>query len=223
MNPGLTQPITLEGTLVRLEPLRLQHLPSLVELARLEDYPYTFVPTRQETMHKYIQAALNEQERGAALPFATVDKRTNRVVGSTRFMSFEYWPWPEDSPHYGGGLPDAVEIGHTWLAPIAQRSGLNTEAKLLMLAHAFEVFKVRRVTLKTDARNLCSRQAIARLGAHLDGILRAHRPASDGGIRDSALYSILAGEWPTVKARLEGLLIQGGRGAQSGASPTARK
>jgi RimJ/RimL family protein N-acetyltransferase len=163
-------------------------------------------------MQRYLQAALDDQARGHALPFATVDKRTNLVVGSTRFMEFEYWPWPEDSPHRRPGLPDAVEIGHTWLAPHAQRTGLNTEAKLLLLTHAFEVFKVRRVTLKTDARNLRSRQAIARLGAHLDGILRAHRPASDGGIRDSAMFSILAEEWPAVKTRLGGLLARGALG-----------
>ncbi|MCX7782290.1 MAG: GNAT family N-acetyltransferase [Meiothermus sp.] len=223
MNPGLTQPITLEGTFVRLEPLTPQHLPVLLALAGLEEYPATFIPKTEDEMRRYIQAALNDQVRGYVLPFVTVDKRVNQAVGSTRFMEFEYWPWAEDSPHRRPGLPDAVEIGYTWLAPHAQRTGLNTEAKLLMLAHAFEVFRVRRVTLKTDARNLRSRKAIARLGAHLDGILRAHRPASDGGIRDSALFSILAGEWPTVKARLEGFLAQGGLGSQSGASPTARK
>lgn len=211
MNPSLTQPMILEGRLVRLEPLTMEHLPSLVELAQLEDYPHTHVPKNIEAMQRYILTALTDQAQGQALPFATVDRRENRVVGSTRFMEFEYWPWPEDSPHYGRGLPDAVEIGHTWLAPQAQRTGLNTEAKLLMLAHAFEVFQVRRVTLKTDARNLRSYKAITRLGAHLDGVLRAHRPAADGGIRDSALFSILAGEWPTVKARLEGLLLRGGR------------
>ncbi|WP_297859987.1 GNAT family N-acetyltransferase [Meiothermus sp.] len=210
MIPLLTQPITLEGRLVRLEPLTMEHLPSLVKLAELEDYPHTHVPKNIEAMQRYILTALTDQAQGRALPFATADRRENRVVGSTRFMEFEYWPWPEHSPHYGRGLPDAVEIGHTWLAPQAQRTGLNTEAKLLMLAHAFEVFQVRRVTLKTDARNLRSRQAIARLGAHLDGVLRAHRPAADGGIRDSAVFSILAGEWPAVKARLEDLLLRGG-------------
>jgi RimJ/RimL family protein N-acetyltransferase len=208
MNPHLTQPITLEGKLVRLESLTLQHLSTLLALAGLEDYLYTTVPKSEVGMWRYIQAALDEQTQGQALPFAMVDKEGNCVVGSTRFMTFEYWPWPEDNPHYHPHRPDAVEIGHTWLAPQAQRTGLNTEAKLLMLHHAFEVFQVRRVTLKTDARNLRSRQAIERLGAHFDGILRAHRPAADGGIRDSAMFSILAEEWPMVKARLLGLLAQ---------------
>ncbi|MCX8089206.1 MAG: GNAT family N-acetyltransferase [Meiothermus ruber] len=208
MNPHLIQPITLEGKLVRLEPLTMAHLPALLEIAQLEEYPYTTVPRSEVGMRRYIQAALDEQAQGHALPFATVDKRASCVVGSTRFMAFEYWPWPENSPHYRPQRPDAVEIGHTWLAPPAQRTGLNTEAKLLMLTHAFEGLGVRRVTLKTDARNLRSRRAIERLGAHLDGILRAHRPAADGGIRDSAMYSILAKEWPAVKARLLGLLAQ---------------
>ncbi len=206
MNPKLTQPITLEGRLVRLEPLTLEHLPVLLELARLEAYPYTQVPKTEEGMRRYIQAALEEQARGLALPFLTVDRRSGQAVGSTRFGAFEYWPWEADSPYRRAGLPDAVEIGWTWLAPQAQRTGLNTEAKLLMLTHAFEVYRVYRVTLKTDARNQRSRQAIARLGARLDGILRAHRPAADGGLRDSAVYSILAQEWPEVKARLQGLL-----------------
>jgi RimJ/RimL family protein N-acetyltransferase len=208
MNPDLTQAITFEGKLVRLEPLTMAHLPALLEIAQLEDYPYTAVPKSQLEMQRYIQAALDEQAQGQALPFATVDKRASRVVGSTRFMAFEYWPWPKNSPHHRPLRPDAVEIGHTWLAPPAQRTGLNTEAKLLMLTHAFEKLGVRRVTLKTDARNLRSRRAIERLGAHLDGILRAHRPAADGGIRDSAMYSILAEEWPAIKTRLLGLLAQ---------------
>lgn len=211
MNLDLTQPITLEGSQVLLEPLTMAHLPALLAIAQLEDYPYTSVPKTKQNMQQYIQTALLEQAQGQALPFATVLKPSGYVVGSTRFMAFEYWLWPQDNPHHRPHLPDAVEIGHTWLAPQAQRTGVNTEAKLLMLTHAFEVFEVRRVTLKTDARNMRSRQAIARLGAHLDGILRAHRPAADGGIRDSAVYSILAAEWPAVKARLQGFLRPGER------------
>jgi N-acetyltransferase len=101
------------------------------------------------------------------------------------------------------GTPDAAEIGWTWLAPEAQRTAVNTSAKLLMLEYAFEVWHVRRVTLKTDARNERSRNAISRIGAHFEGILRAHVPAADGGIRDSAMFSILDSEWADVKARLE--------------------
>lgn len=208
MSLGLTRPITLEGLRVRLEPLTLQHLPVLLELAGLEEYPVTFIPKTEDAMRRYIQAALDDQARGHALPFLTVDKLVDKPVGSTRFVEFEYWPWALDNPHYRPGLPDAVEIGWTWLAPHAQRTGINTEAKLLMLAHAFEVFRVRRVTLKTDARNLRSYNAITRLGANFDGILRAHRPASDGGVRSSAMFSILAEEWPEVKARLQGFLAR---------------
>lgn len=208
MNPAITRPITLEGHLVRLEPLTLAHLPVLLELAQAETYPFTTVPRSAEGMQVYIQSALDEQARGNAVPFITVDRRCGQIVGSTRFANFEHWKWPAGSPLARLGLPDAVEIGWTWLAPQAQRSGVNTEAKLLQLAHAFEVWGVRRVTLKTDVRNQRSRRAIERLGARLDGILRAHLPAADGGIRHSAVYSVLLEEWPEVKARLEGFLAK---------------
>ena len=120
------------------------------------------------------------------------------MLGSTRFMNIEHWPWD-----LAGADPDAVEIGSTWLAPSAQRTPVNTEAKLLMLTHAFEVWHVQRVTLKTDARNERSRNAILRLGARFDGVLRANMPAYDGAWpRDSAFYSILASEWPAVRSGL---------------------
>lgn len=203
MNPEITRPITLEGQIVRLEPLTMEHLPVLLELAGLEEYFPTTVPKAEEGMHGYIALALDEQKQGRALPFATVDKRGGKVAGSTRFANFEYWKWAEGNPLARPGIPDAVEIGWTWLAPFAQRSGVNTEAKLLMLKHAFEVWGVRRLTLKTDERNLRSRNALLRLGAKFEGILRAHLPASDGGIRNSAVFSILAEEWPAVKAGLQ--------------------
>lgn len=215
MNPEITQPITLEGQIVRLEPLRMEHLPVLLELAQQEEYPVTTVPKTEAGMRQYIQMALEEQAKGNALPFITVNKNPStsgrgagvrEIVGSTRFANFEYWNWPVDSPLARPGLPDAVEIGWTWLAPSAQRSGVNTEAKLLMLQQAFEVWQVRRLTLKTDSRNMRSRKAIERLGANFDGILRAHVPASDGGIRDSAMFSILPEEWSLVKQRLEAFL-----------------
>lgn len=202
VNPELTKPLTLEGQIVRLEPLTFSHLSALLELSRLEEYFPTHIPRTEEGMHNYIRFALDEQGRGNALPFATVDKREGKVVGSTRFANFEYWKWPQGNPFARPGLPDAVEIGWTWLAPGAQRTGVNTEAKLLMLTHAFEVWGVRRLTLKTDERNVRSRNAIVRLGAKFEGVLRAHMPASDGGVRNSAMYSILAEEWPAVKAGL---------------------
>lgn len=209
MNPAFTQPITLEGQIVRLEPLTMAQLPILLELAQQEDYPLTSVPRSESGMRQYIQTALDEQARHNALPLVTIAKNPSlagegrgNIVGSTRFANFEYWNWGQGHPLARPGVPDAVEIGWTWLAPQAQRSGVNTEAKLLMLQHAFEVWQVRRLTLKTDSRNMRSRKAIERLGANFDGILRAHMPASDGGIRSSAMFSILAEEWPQVKANL---------------------
>src|SRR5207248_842495 len=116
---------------------------------------------------------------GSALPFAIVQRASGRVIGSTRFFNFEYFRWPEGT-RAPPQAPDAVEIGWTWLAADAQRTVANTEAKLLMLAHAFESWKVVRVNLRTDARNARSRAAIERLGAKLDGILRSHVPSVDG-------------------------------------------
>ena len=172
----------------------------LIKAAGLQiDRAYTSVQTRAiRTLWLALAAA------GQALPFATVSALDGRVLGSTRFANLERWSWPAPPPD---PRPlDAAEIGWTWLARAAQRSGANTEAKLLLLRHAFTALRVRRLTLKTDARNARSRAAIARLGASLDGVLRAHLPASDGGPRDSAVFSILEAEWPAVEARLVGML-----------------
>jgi RimJ/RimL family protein N-acetyltransferase len=200
--PALEQP-TLSGTHVRLEPLSLQHLDDLVAVARgpRETYRLTFVPDGSEAMRKYIETALLLRDAGAAVPFATVRLADGGLVGSTRFGNLEYWAWPTGA-RAPPAAPDAVEIGWTWLGKDAQRTAINTEAKLLMLGHAFERWQVRRVNLRTDARNLRSRTAIERLGARLDGILRAHMPAADAGVRDTASYSILAEEWPAAKERL---------------------
>ena len=203
------EPVRLTGNLVRLEPLSLEHVPALLEAANLErtTYDLTLVPDSLENMRAYVQTALDGFSKNAMLPFATLDARTNRVVGSTRFLNIELWPWPSGAAlERTDGAPDVAEIGSTWLARDAQRSGINTEAKLLMLEYAFTVWKVRCVRLKTDARNQRSRDAILRVGASFDGILRAHMPASDGTVRDSAYYSILASEWLGVKSRLEALL-----------------
>jgi RimJ/RimL family protein N-acetyltransferase len=168
-----------------------------------ETFALTTVPADEPAMRQYVDTALREQAAGRALPFATVDRRADRVVGSTRFGNIEFWAWPPGSPHQRGeDRPDVVEIGWTWLAADVQRSGINTEAKLLMLTHAFEGWRVHRVSLMTDARNTRSREAILRLGARFDGVLRGARVASDGGIRDTAAYSILEPEWPEVKAGL---------------------
>jgi RimJ/RimL family protein N-acetyltransferase len=197
---------TLEGRHVRLEPLSLDHVPALLEAATgpRDTYRYTLVPDTEADMVRYVESALAERDASRALPFATVDRARERVVGATRFGNVEFWPWPPGHPHQRGvERPDVVEIGWTWLAADAQRTALNTEAKYLMLRHAFEGWRVHRVSLQTDARNARSRAAIERIGARLDGVLRAQRPAVDGAVRDSAYYTILEGEWPGVRARLE--------------------
>jgi RimJ/RimL family protein N-acetyltransferase len=196
-------PLTLSGRHGRLEALDLRHRDALVAAAS-EDratYAFTGVPRDVAGAERYIRTALDDAARGLACPFATVEAGSGRVVGSTRFGAIERWAWPTPQPPHDG--PDAVEIGWTWLAASAQRTAINTEAKLLMLTHAFEVWGVRRVTLKTDARNARSRANIERVGATLDGVLRAHMPAFDGdGVRHSAVYSMLAEEWPSRKERL---------------------
>jgi len=204
MNPTIATALTDE--FVSLEPLAPDHAEALWNAASgaRDTYALTRVPSSLADAAAYIEVALAEQARGASFPFATRDARSGRVVGSTRFMNVERWTWP--APHEAHQRPpayaEAVEIGSTWLAPAAQRTAINTHAKRLMLTHAFEVWQMRRVTLKTDARNQRSRRAIERIGGRLDGVLRAHMPAFDGQVRDTALYSILASEWPGVKARL---------------------
>jgi len=207
----LVRPVVLEGRHVRLEPLGIGHARALLAAASgpRETYGFTTVPANEPSMVRYIEAALRDQEAGRALPFATVAKATGRVVGSTRFGNIEFWAWPPGNANQRGeDVPDAAEIGWTWLAADAQRTPVNTEAKLLMLAHAFETWRVHRVSFMTDARNERSRRAILRLGARFDGVLRAARPASDGGIRDTAAFSILEDEWPAVKTQLQSRLNQ---------------
>jgi RimJ/RimL family protein N-acetyltransferase len=201
----MLEAVTLQGRYVRLEPLTPAHIPALLAVAQAArgTFGLTFVPADELSMRQYVATALAARAVARALPFATVDRATDQVVGSTRFGNVEFWAWPPGNPHQRGEhLPDVVEIGWTWLAPAAQRTGVNTEAKLLMLTHAFEVWRVHRVSLMTDARNRRSRDAIVRLGAGFDGVLRASRVAADGAIRDTAAYSILDSEWPGVKAAL---------------------
>jgi RimJ/RimL family protein N-acetyltransferase len=196
---------TLIGERVRLEPLTLAHVDALWAAAQgpRETFVLTSVPTSADEARRYVEGALALRDAGVAVPFAIVDLREGAVVGSTRFGNIERWQWPAGSSRQrAADQPDAVEIGWTWLAERAQRTGLNREAKLLLLGHAFETWRCQRVTLKTDARNLRSRAGIEGIGAKLDGILRAHMPAADGEIRDTALYSIVTAEWPALKARL---------------------
>jgi len=158
-------------------------------------------------MERYIEDALSGVSQGHMLPFAIVRRSHSgseqRVVGCTRFFNIERWTWPPGHPEHGRPTPDVCEIGYTWLARSVLRTPVNTEAKLLLLTHAFQVWRTHRVTLRTDVRNARSRAAIERLGAKLDGCLRAERPGADGTVRDSAVYSIVASEWPAVRARLQ--------------------
>ena len=209
-------PVTLQGRHVRLEPLGPGHLDGLQAIIEgpRDTFGLTPVPRSRSELEAYVAAALEDQRRTVALPFATVDARTGRVVGTTRFGNIEFWLIPPGSDvGRPPGVPHAVEIGWTWLAPAAQRTAVNTEAKRLMLAHAFERWEVFRVSLRTDARNVRSRAAIERLGARLDGLLRAHSPAADRGARDAAYYSMLASEWPDARARLDARLARGARPA----------
>lgn len=208
-------PLTLEGRYVRLEPLRPTHVDGLLAAAfeSLDTFTLTPVPRSADTMRRYVEQACDDASNGVAFPFATVDRATGRVVGSTRFYRPERWDWPGAIPGPVPDGPDGVELGWTWLAASAQRTPINSEAKLLMFKHAFELARVRRVHLKTDVRNVRSRAAMERLGAQFDGVLRAQMPATDGGVRDSAYYSVLREDWPVVKARLEVLVARRDRSA----------
>ena len=207
--PTLIQPVTLEGRFVRLEPLSIEDVPALIAAAS-EDrttYGWTTVPATEGEMYEYVSAALELAGRQAAVPFVTRAAGDGRVLGTTRFATFEYHAWPASNPlARPPGHPDVVEIGWTWLAASAQRTPVNTEAKWLMLRHAFETWGVRCVRWKTDRRNERSRAAIERIGGKFDGILRAQAPGTDGTLRDSAFYSMLESEWPEADRALRARL-----------------
>jgi RimJ/RimL family protein N-acetyltransferase len=185
-------PVVLEGRHVRLEPMALHHLDALCEIGLDEDI-WRWIPFQIRTrddMLGYIKTALKLQADGTALPFATVDRGTDRVAGSTRYMNI-------DKPNRH------VEIGSTWIGRPWQRTAVNTEAKYLMLRHAFEQLGCHRVELKTDVLNERSRNAILRIGAKHEGVFRKHVVCDSGRVRDSAWFSIIDPEWPEVKAALE--------------------
>jgi RimJ/RimL family protein N-acetyltransferase len=200
----------LAGTHVRLEPLDLRHVDGLVAGAAVDRslYQWSPVPQGKAEAISYVEAALAGRDAGSAMPFATVRLDDGTVIGSTRLFNLEFWAWPRGHARHGRVPPDACEIGYTWLTRPALRTAANTEAKLLMLTHAFETWEVLRVCLHTDVRNERSRAAIERIGGKFEGILRAHRMAADFIARDSARFSIVAAEWPDVKRRLRGLLDQ---------------
>jgi len=192
---------TLEGAHVRLEPLRPDHAPMLWEIAKdhLGDL-FRWIPYKLESLNEFQQfnaRELDEQARGLSVTFATFQRQPNQIVGTTRYMNMDL-------------ANRKVEIGSTWIAPQWQRTVINTEAKYLMLRHAFEMWNCVRVELKTDALNQRSRQAILRLGAKEEGTLRKHLLTWNGRQRDSVYFSILDTEWPQVKAELESKLRRDG-------------
>jgi len=191
----MVSPVTLEGRYVRLEPLAKGHLAGLAEVG-LDEELWRWIPTQVRTMEEmaeYIETALGEQERGVSLPFAIIEKAAGRAIGSTRYGNI-------DRTHH------RVEIGWTWVARTWQRTAMNTEAKYLLLRHAFETLGCMRVELKTDSLNERSRAAILRLGAREEGIFRNHMITASGRIRHTVYFSIIDSEWPAVKARLEAIL-----------------
>ncbi len=194
----------LAGGHVRLEPLERRHVEGLITAAGHDRafYAWSAVPQGRFEVTQYVDAALADREAGTAVPFAIRRLSDAQIIGSTRFFLIERWPWPEDHPNAKRSGPDTCEIGYTWLTAAAIRSAANTEAKLLMLTHAFEGWQVHSVSFHTDARNERSRNALKRIGAQFEGILRAHRLATDLAPRDSARYSIVAREWPAVKREL---------------------
>ncbi|MFE2108374.1 GNAT family N-acetyltransferase [Kitasatospora sp. NPDC059463] len=195
----------LEGRLVRLEPLDRRHLADLAAAAEEErgSYGFTAVP-RAEDLPRYLDEHAARVEAGRLAPYAQVDRATGRAVGATAYWEPRTWP-------SGEGLC-AIEIGWTWLAASAQGTGVNTEAKYLLFRHAFEQWRVARVDLKTDARNARSRAALAAVGATFEGVLRnwspSWAPGETGRLRDSAMFSVTAEEWPRTRAHLERRIAQ---------------
>ena len=192
------QPVVLEGRFVRLEPLTADHHGPLCEVG-LDEELWKLIPERvttPEDMARYVRAALDAQAAGTALPFVTVERASGRIIGSTRFGNIDR-------------ANRRVEIGWTWLGPKWQRTAANTEAKYLMLRHAFEVWKCNRVELKTDSLNERSRRAILRLGAKEEGTLRNHMVTWSGRLRHTVYFSVIEPEWAAVKAELERKLATG--------------
>jgi RimJ/RimL family protein N-acetyltransferase len=209
----ILDPTTLTGTHIRLEPLNYQHVSGLAAASAIDPklYRWSPIPQGSDEAAQYVKTALDGHAAGSMMTFATVRIADGVVLGSTRFFDVARWPWPEGHERHERGTPDVCEIGYTWLSGDAIRTAANTEAKLLMLTHAFDEWQVLRVCLHTDARNDPSAAAIERIGGRFEGILRAHKIAADGTVRDSKRFSIVAAEWPEVKAKLAGLLERGAR------------
>jgi RimJ/RimL family protein N-acetyltransferase len=207
-NPVSDAPPVLAGEHVRLEPLERHHVAALLAAAgqELELFKWTSIPQTLPEMAQYVETALKGRAEGTTLAFASVCQADGSVLGSTRFFLIERWAWPPGHARAAHDGADGCEIGYTWLTPGAMRTAANTEAKLLMLGFAFERWQVLRVCFHTDVRNERSVKAMTRMGGKFEGVLRAHRLATDGQARDSARFSIVAAEWPDVKRRLEAYL-----------------
>jgi RimJ/RimL family protein N-acetyltransferase len=189
------RPVTLDGRMVRLEPMLPAHLEDLTRVGAFEEL-WKLTTARADSaegMAEYVGAALADQKRGTSLPFVTIDKASEEIVGSTRFGNIDV-------------ANKRAEIGWTWITPAFQRTYVNSEAKLLMLTHAFERWRCVRIELKTDVLNSRSRDAMLRMGATEEGIFRKHILTYSGRWRDSVYYSVVDTEWPVVKARLEGFV-----------------
>jgi RimJ/RimL family protein N-acetyltransferase len=199
-----TENPVLGGKHTRLEPLEFHHVDGLVAAAAADPSLYRWSPVPQGKVEatSYVATAAAWRDAGTAVPFAIVRVGDNVVIGCTRFFNLERWSWPQGHPLHGRNARDAREIGYTWLTRSAIRTAANSETKLLMLTHAFEKWEVLRVCFHTDVRNRRSRAALERIGGTFEGILRAHRMAADFIARDSARFSIMAAEWPSVKQRL---------------------
>jgi RimJ/RimL family protein N-acetyltransferase len=226
-----------ESRFVRLEPLAHEHVDALLRAATADRTTFGLAPVPRDRpeMEAYVAAALADEQAGRALPFAifapttvlraeaSSDRRSEhggpgnpprvpeKIVGSARLMSLEWWTWPPGPIHVAGeprrpaagDPPDVAELGHGWLEPSAQHTTVFSATSLLLLGHAFDTWRVHRLVLKADARNARSRAAIEKLGGHFEGILRAHLPAADGVARDTAMYSVVRDEWQSVRKRLE--------------------
>jgi N-acetyltransferase len=190
------EPVTLNGRLVYLEPLRMKHADGLYKASR-DPSLWTYKPIRQPRslteMEQVVASVLQSQQTGACLPFAIINREQDCVIGETRYHSFMH----QDR---------SLEIGWTWLTPSAQRTGVNTECKYLLLRHAFEQWCTIRVQLRTHHLNTNSQRAIERLGAVKEGVLRNHLILPDGSYRHTVYYSIIESEWPSVKAKLEAMM-----------------
>jgi RimJ/RimL family protein N-acetyltransferase len=186
------EPVVLEGSRIRMEPLRADHLADLALVAfDVPLWQWTIMgPQDEEGLRRWVETALANAEAGTERPFATIDRASGRAIGSSRYMSIV----PEHR---------RLEIGWTWVATAFQRTGANREAKLLQLTHAFETLGANRVEFKTHARNQRSRNALAGIGATFEGVFRSHTIMPDGSLRDSAWFSVIADEWPEVKASLQ--------------------